>query len=78
MLPNSLDQRGPGVLLRVWLTFVLLVPPAGIATIAALVSHAPFAAATIAATLGALAEAALLIAFAGWRLAGRVDNLALS
>jgi hypothetical protein len=78
MLPNSLDQRGPGVLLRVWLTFVLLVPPAGIATIAALVSHAPFAAATVAATLTALAESALLLAFAGWRLAGRVDNLALS
>jgi hypothetical protein len=78
LLPNSLDQRGPGVLLRVWLTFVLLAPPAAIATIAAFVSHAPFAAATIAATLTALAESALLLVFAAWRLAGRVDNLALA
>jgi hypothetical protein len=78
MLPNSLDQRGPGVLLRVWLTFALLVPPVVAATIAAFVSHAPFAAGTIAATLTALAESALLLVFAGWRLAGRVDNLALA
>lgn len=78
LLPNSLDQRGPGVLLRVWLTFALLVPPAVAATIAAFVSHAPFAAGAIVATLAALAESALLLAFAAWRLAGRVDNLALA
>jgi hypothetical protein len=78
LLPNSLDQRGPGVLLRVWLTFVLLLPPAAAATIAALVSRSPFAAGSIAATLTALAESALLFSFAAWRLAGRVDNLALS
>ncbi|HWT07384.1 MAG TPA: putative ABC exporter domain-containing protein [Xanthomonadales bacterium] len=78
LLPNSLDQRGPGVLLRVWLTFALLVPPAVAATVAALASHAPFAAGAVAATLSALAESALLLAFAGWRLAGRVDNLALA
>ena len=78
LLPNALDQRGPGVLLRVWLTFVLLVPPAGAATAAALVSRHPFVAVPIAATGTALAESALLLAFAAWRLAGRVDNLALA
>ena len=78
LLPNSLDQRGPGVLLRVWLTFVLLVPPAVAATIAAFASGTPLAAGAIAATLTALAESALLLAFAAWRLAGRIDNLALS
>ena len=78
MLPNALDQRGPGVLLRVWLTFVLLVPPAVAATLAAVLSGSRFDAAAAAATGTALAESALLIAFAAWRLAGRVDNLALS
>jgi hypothetical protein len=78
LLPNSLDQRGPGVLLRVWLTFVLLIPPIAIAAIAAIVSGSPFVAGTIGATLTALGESALLFAFAAWRLAGRVDNLALA
>ena len=77
MLPNSLDQRGPGLLLRVWLTFVLVAPPGVVATIAGLTSSS-FTFAAIAATVTALAESALLIAFAAWRLAGRVDNLALS
>ena len=79
LLPNALDQRGPGVLLRVWLTFALLLPAAIAGTIAAFAwTSAPFAAAAVAATLTALAESALLLAFAAWRLAGRVDNLALS
>ena len=78
LLPNSLDQRGPGVLLRAWLTFVLLVPPAAAAVIAALVSGFPLTAGAIAATITALTESALLLAFAAWRLAGRVDNLALA
>ena len=78
LLPNSLDQRGPGVLLRVWLTFALLAPPAVGATIAAFVSGSPLAMGAICATLVALAESAMLLAFAAWRLAGRVDNLALS
>ena len=77
MLPNSLDQRGPGLLLRVWLTFVLVAPPAVVATIAGLMSSS-FTFAAIAATVTAVAESALLIAFAAWRLAGRVDNLALA
>jgi hypothetical protein len=79
MLPNALDQRGPGVVLRVWLSFVLLVPAVAAGIVAAVVvSRAPFAAGTIAATLTALAESALLFVFAAWRLAGRVDNLTLA
>jgi hypothetical protein len=78
MLPNLLDQRGPGVLLRAWLTFVLLVPPAVASTLAAVLSGSRFDVAAGAATATALAESVLLIAFAAWRLGGRVDNLALS
>ncbi len=79
MLPNALDQRGPGVVLRVWLAFVLIVPAVAAGIVAAVVvSRAPFAAGTIAATLTALAESALLFVFAAWRLAGRVDNLSLA
>ncbi|HEY0382720.1 MAG TPA: putative ABC exporter domain-containing protein [Candidatus Elarobacter sp.] len=78
MLPNSLDQRGPGVMLRMWLAFVLLIPPVAAGTIAAFASEAHIFAAAFAATLTALAESALLLTFAAWRLAGRVDNLALA
>ncbi|HEV2737606.1 MAG TPA: putative ABC exporter domain-containing protein [Candidatus Elarobacter sp.] len=78
MLPNAIDQRGPGVVLRVWLCFALLVPAIAAGTIAAFVSGFAFGAATTTATVTAFAESALLLAFAAWRLAGRVDNLALS
>jgi len=74
-MPNSLDQRGPGVLLRTLLTFALVAPPAIAGAIAAFVFPAPFVGATLAAALTALAEAALLITFAAWRLASRVDQL---
>jgi hypothetical protein len=75
LMPNSLDQRGPAVLLRTLLTFALVAPPAIGGTIAVFVFPAPFVSATLAAALTALAEAALLITFAAWRLAGRVDQL---
>jgi hypothetical protein len=78
MLPNAIDQRGPGVVLRVWLCFALLVPAIAAGTIAAFMSGFAFGAATLAATIMALAESALLLAFAAWRLAGRVDNLSLA
>jgi hypothetical protein len=78
MLPNALDQRGPGVVLRVWICFALLVPAIVAGTVAAFVSGFMLGAATTAATVTAFAESALLLAFAAWRLAGRVDNLALS
>ena len=79
LLPNALDQRGPAVLLRVWLTFALLLPAAIAGTVAVYTwPGSPFAAAAITATLTALAESALLLVFAAWRLAGRVDHLALA
>ncbi|MDP9106499.1 MAG: hypothetical protein M3N49_11280, partial [Candidatus Eremiobacteraeota bacterium] len=78
MLPNALDQRGPGVVLRVWICFALLVPAVVAGIIAAFASGFMIGAATTAATVTACGESALLLAFAAWRLAGRVDNLALS
>ncbi len=75
LMPNSLDQRGPAVLLRTLLTFALVAPPAIAGAIAAFAFPAPFVSATLAGALTALAEAALLITFAAWRLAGRVDQL---
>lgn len=78
MLPNALDQRGPGVVLRVWISFVLLIPAVAAGTVAAFLSGFTLGAATTAAAITALAESALLLAFAAWRLTGRVDNLALS
>jgi hypothetical protein len=65
-------------MLRMWLALVLVVPAVVAGTIAAFTSDAHVFAAASAATLTALAESALLLAFAAWRLAGRVDNLALS
>ena len=76
VLPNALDQRGPAVLLRTLLSFALLAPPvvAGVITSVVLPKPSPFAGTVVGTTL-ALAEAAALIGFAAWRLAGRVDRL---
>ena len=75
LMPNSLDQRGPAVLLRTLLTFALVAPPAIAGVIAVFVLPAPFVSAMVTGALTALMEAALLITFASWRLAGRVDQL---
>jgi hypothetical protein len=77
-MPNSLDQRGPAVLLRTLLTFALVAPPAISGAIAVFVFPAPFVSATLTGSLVALTEATLLVAFAAWRLAGRVDQLSLA
>ena len=81
LLPNALDQRGPAVLLRTLISFALLAPPliTGI-VIAILLGTSPPAliAGTLAGTAFALAEAAALVAFAAWRLGGRVDRLGLA
>jgi hypothetical protein len=75
LLPNGLDQRGPAVMLRAFLSFALVAPPAIAGVLVALALRAPFAAGVVAGTTVALAEAALLVIFAAWRLAGRVDRL---
>lgn len=78
LLPHALDQRGPAVMIRVFLSFALLMPTVVAGAFAAFLSGSPVLAATIAATATALVESALLVMFAAWRLAGRVDSLALA
>ncbi|MEA2722042.1 MAG: hypothetical protein QOJ39_3906 [Candidatus Eremiobacteraeota bacterium] len=78
LLPNQIDQRGPAVMLRAVLSFALVAPAVTIGAIAAVVFSSPFIAGTLTGTLAAFTEAALLIVFAAWRLAGRVDRLALA
>jgi hypothetical protein len=78
LLPNQLDQRGPAVMLRGLLSFALVAPAVVTGTVAAFVFGSPFVAAVLAGTAAAFAEAALLIAFAAWRLAGRIDRLSLA
>ena len=74
LVPNALDQRGPAVGLRLLLAYALVAPAAAPAFLAAIVTgSAPIAA--LVGLLGAIGEAALLLAFAAWRLAGRVDRL---
>ena len=78
LLPNQIDQRGPAVMLRALISFALVAPAVIAGALAAVIFSSPFIAGTLTGTAAAFAEAALLIAFAAWRLAGRVDRLALS
>jgi hypothetical protein len=78
LLPDALDQRGPAVLVRTVLCFVLVVPALLGGAAAGLVLGSPLVTGTLGGTLVALGEAALLLGFAARRLAGRVDRLALS
>lgn len=74
--PSALDQRGPLAALRLFVSYVLLLPPLAVFTVAAigLRSAGP---AFIAAAVLALAEGAVLMGIAAWRLDGRVDRLAV-
>ncbi|MHB1980633.1 MAG: putative ABC exporter domain-containing protein [Sulfobacillus sp.] len=69
MIPGRSDMRGPGNLLRMLGTLVLLVPVAAIGGVLGGVLGSP-PIALMAAALTAAAEALLLIAFAASRLAG--------
>ena len=75
LLPNALDQRGPAVLLRLALAYALVAPAAGGAVLTGFLTRSLLAGASAGFVLAA-AEAAVLIGFAAWRLAGRVDRLA--
>jgi hypothetical protein len=78
LLPNALDQRGPAILLRTLLSFALLAPPVVAGVVAAIVLRTytlSLIGGTVVGTGIALAEAAALIGFSAWRLAGRVDRL---
>jgi len=78
LLPNQIDQRGPAVMLRALLSFALVAPPVVVGAFGAAVYSSPFVGGTLVGTAAALAEAALLIMFAAWRLAGRVDRLTVA
>jgi hypothetical protein len=78
LVPNRLDQRGPAVMVRAVLSFALVVPPAVAAVVATAVLGVPLVAGVLAGTCFAIAEAAALVLFSAWRLAGRVDTLALA
>jgi len=78
LLPNQIDQRGPAVMLRALLSFALVAPPVVAGATAAALYGSPFLTGTLVGTAAAVGEAALLIVFAAWRLAGRVDRLALA
>jgi hypothetical protein len=78
MLPNQVDQRGPAVMLRALLSFALVAPAVVTGAIASVVFSSPFIAGTLTGTAAAFTEAALLIMFAAWRLAGHVDRLSLA
>jgi hypothetical protein len=75
LMPNSLDQRGPAVFIRVILAFALIAP----AVVGGLVAGFAFGSVVVGTAAGAvlaLAESGVLVGFAAWRLAGRVDLLA--
>jgi hypothetical protein len=74
LLPNVLDQRGPAVGLRLLVAYALVFPAALPAFVVALISRSVTAGAC-AGLLASAGEAVLLIVFASWRLAGRVDRL---
>lgn len=74
LVPNALDQRGPAVMLRVAASMALIVP-AVVSGLAAGLLTESLVAGVFGGTLAAFAESALLVMFAAWRLAGRVDML---
>jgi hypothetical protein len=78
LVPNRLDQRGPAVMVRAILSFALVAPPAVAAAVATAVFGVPLVAGVLAGTGVAFAEAAALVLFSAWRLAGRVDSLSLA
>ena len=65
--PNDVDQRGPLTVLRMYVSYLVVLPPVAAGVAAGYVLHSvPLGLSIIAA--GALAEAALLVAFAARRL----------
>ena len=76
LLPAPADQRGPIALVRLLLTYALIVPPALIGFLGALLLHSAPAGFTLAAAT-ALAEVFPLVEFAAWRIAGNGASFAL-
>ncbi|HTJ25424.1 MAG TPA: putative ABC exporter domain-containing protein [Candidatus Limnocylindria bacterium] len=74
LLPGPLDQRGPAVALRLLVAYALVAPAVVPAIVIALLTRSTPAGA-LAGLLVGVAEAVVLLTFAAWRLAGRVDRL---
>jgi hypothetical protein len=77
LLPNALEQRGPALFLRLFLSYMLIAPVLLVAVIAAFVARSAVVGVLVGA-IPAILEATALIIFAAWRLAGRVDRLSLA
>lgn len=71
LFPSTIDQRGPLAIVRAFLTYLLAAPPAIAAFIVLLhdLRHPGMAIATGVAC--SLIETMLIVAFAGWRIAGQ-------
>jgi hypothetical protein len=67
LLPNDIDQRGPLLFLRLFLGYVLIVPPIAAGIAIGMFGRAPVFAVSVAAAT-TLLEAAVLVGFAAWRL----------
>jgi hypothetical protein len=78
LFPNRLDQRGPAMIVRAILSFALVAPPVVAGAVATAAFGVPLVVGVLAGTGVAIAEAAALVLFAAWRLAGRVDSLSLA
>jgi len=70
LLPGKADQRGPLAMLRMLLTYALVVPSIVSGAIFGLVTHQPAAAFATALLIAAI-ETLILIEFAAWRIDGR-------
>lgn len=67
LVPNITDQRGPMLLVRIFASYLFVVPVAGMGVAAGVIMHdATIGIAT--AALVAIAESTILLAFVAWRL----------
>ncbi len=77
LFPSAIDQRGPLAMLRTLICYALVGPVALVAAILGFFAHS-WALAAIVAFAACIGEAALLIAFAAWRIGWRGLALAQS
>ena len=77
LLPGKADQRGPLAMLRMLLTYALVVPAIVAGTVFGAISHQPVPAFFIALAV-AVIESLILIEFAAWRIDGRGAAVAQS
>ena len=70
LFPSTIDQRGPLALVRALLTYLFSFPPAAAAFIVLWLQRSIIEAVIVYVAFS-LAETALLVAFASWRIAGQ-------